>query len=212
MSDLNVKTPVILTWEFPPRVIGDMAHEVESLTLGLNKAKIAAKVVSCHESVYSYERRSNLLELYWVSNPVGTHISVITWCLTLNSEIERIVSDIFYDKKGKLDLLDVHDWHFVSAATNLRRALRVPFVFTVHSLEGQRSHGSSSALSSCIEGLEGMGVRESDLVVVKSDSLKQDIMMVHGAPSSKIVVIPQDGKDWVKEVVNAYSSIVKKER
>ena len=114
--------PVLLTWEYPPRIIGDMAHYVELLVSGLNKAKIPTSVVTCHDSSYSYERRSDLLDLFWASNPVEPHISVITWCLTLNSEIERIVSDIYYGRGGEIDLLDVHDWHFVSAGINLKKA------------------------------------------------------------------------------------------
>ncbi len=102
MTKIN---PVILTWEYPPRIIGDLAHHVGRLTQGLNKAKIPTSVVTCHNAPYSYERRSDLLELFWASNPVEPHISVITWCLTLNSEIERVVSDIYYGRNKKIDIL-----------------------------------------------------------------------------------------------------------
>jgi hypothetical protein len=201
-------TPVILTWEYPPRIIGDLAHHVDRLTQGLNKAKIPVSVVTCHNSPYLYERRSDLLELFWASNPVEPQISVITWCLTLNSEIERIVSDIYYSRDGDIDLLDVHDWHFVSAGTNLKRALGIPFIFTIHSLEDQRSHNSSSPLSSCIKGLEKMGVNESNLVITKSDSMKKKIIEIHEIPESKIIVVPPTEKDWIKEIIKAYSKAI----
>jgi len=209
---LKIITPVILSWEYPPRIIGDMARHVESLALGLNKATIQTKVVTCHNSSYKYERRSNLLELYWASNPVEPQISVITWCLTLNSEIERLVSDIYYDRKGDVDLLDVHDWHFVSAGTNLKRALGIPFVFTIHSLEDQRSPDPSSPLSSCIKGLERMGANESDLVITKSDSMKKEIMKIHEISQNKIIVVSPTEKDWIKEIIMSYRKIIPDER
>jgi hypothetical protein len=204
-------TPVILTWEYPPRIIGDLAHHVDRLTQGLNKAKIPTSVVTCHNSPYSYERRSDLLELFWASNPVEPHISVITWCLTLNSEIERIVSDIYYSRK-KIDLLDVHDWHFVSAGTNLKRALGIPFIFTIHSLEDQRSPDISSPLSSCIKGLEQMGAKESDLVITKSDSMKKEIMKTHEIQQSKIIVVSPTEQDWIKEIIKSYSKTTTNKR
>ena len=181
-----------------------MAHHVELLVSGLNKAKIPTSVVTCHNSSYSYERRTDLLDLFWASNPVEPHISVITWCLTLNSEIERIVSDIYYGKGGEIDLLDVHDWHFVSAGINLKKALGIPFIFTLHSIEDQRSLDSSSPLSSCIKGLENMGVHESELVITKSDSMKEEVIKIYNAPESKIIVIAPTEKDWIREIVKSY--------
>lgn len=205
-------TPVILTWEYPPRIIGDLAHHVDHLTQGLNKAKIPTRVVTCHNSPYLYERRSDLLELFWASNPVEPHISVITWCLTLNSEIERVISDIYYGRNREIDLLDVHDWHFVSAGTNLKRALGIPFIFTVHSLEDQRSPDSTSPLSSCIKGLERLGANESDLVITKSDSMKKEIIEIHEIPQSKIVVVSPTEKDWIKEIIKSYCKVIPNER
>jgi glycosyltransferase involved in cell wall biosynthesis len=209
---LSSLTPVILSWEYPPRIIGDMAHQVEHLTSGLNKANIPTMVVTCHNTPYMYEKRSSLLELFWASNPVEPQISVITWCLTLNSEIERIVADQYYDRRGIIDLLDVHEWHFVSAGTTLKRALGIPFIFTIHSLEDQRSPDTSSPLSSCIKGLERMGTKESDLVITKSDSMKKEIMKIHEIPENKIIVVPQTGENGIKEVIKSYRKITPNKR
>jgi hypothetical protein len=205
-------TPVILSWEYPPRIIGDLAHHVYRLTQGLNKAKIQTSVVTCHNSPYLYERRSDLLELFWASNPVEPHRSVITWCLTLNSEIERVVSDIYYGGNGEINLLDVHDWHFVSAASNLKRALGVPFIFTVHSLEDHRSPDPTSPLISCIKGLERMGVTESELVITKSDSMKKEIIVIHEIPQSKIVVVSPTEQNRIKEIIKSYSKVIPNKR
>jgi glycosyltransferase involved in cell wall biosynthesis len=196
--------PVILTWEFPPRIIGDMAHQLENLTSGLSKVNVPITIITCHNSPFVYEKRSNFLAVYWASNPVEPHISVITWCLTLNSEIERIFSDIFYDGHRKKTLLDVHDWHFVPAGISLKKALGIPFVFSIHSLEDQRSSDPSSSLSSCIRGLERRGAIESDLVITRSDSMKKDIIMIHGVPENKIIVIPSYKPNWIREIIKAY--------
>jgi hypothetical protein len=184
-----------------------MAHQVERLTSGLSKANIPVTLITCHNAPFVYEKRSDLLKVYWALNPVEPHISVITWCLTLNSEIERIFSDIFYEGHNKKAVLDVHDWHFVSAGISLKKALGIPFVFTIHSLEDQRSSDPSSSLSSCIRGLERRGVNESDIVITKSDSLKKDIMRIHGISQDKIIVVPLYRPNWIKEIIRAYQLI-----
>jgi 1,4-alpha-glucan branching enzyme len=200
-------TPVILTWEYPPRIIGELAHYVENLTADLNKAKIPVKVVTCHDQKYKYEKRSELLEIFWGSNPVETHISILTWCLTLNSEFERIISDIFYDKRGISLIMDVQDWHFVPAAVSLKRAHGLPFVFTLHSLEEQRAPGSTYALSSCIKGLESMGLQEADLVLAKTDQMKAIITKSYNIPNEKVIVLPIKGSNRTRNIVNAYKLI-----
>ncbi len=167
MESLAMFTPVILTWEYPPNIVGDLSHYVEALATGLNNAKAPVRVVTCHDSGFLHEKKGELLDIYWASNPVKSQISVLTWCLSFNAEMERIVSDIYYEKPDTGYVLDVQDWHFVPAGVSLKRAHGLPFVFTLHSLEEQRSPGSTYALSSCIRGLEAMGILESD-----SSSLK----------------------------------------
>ena len=196
--------PLILTWEYPPRVVGDMAHYVENLASELNKIKKRVKVVTCHDSAFSYEKRNGYLEVYWASNPVEPHISVLTWCLTLNSEMERIVSDIVYENKATDYVLVVQDWHFVPAGVSLSRAHRLPFVFTLHSLEEQRSPGSNYALNSCIKGLETMGLRESNLVLVKNDSMERAVIESYGVPEQKVAVVPANSQNLGKRMAAAY--------
>jgi hypothetical protein len=203
-------TPVILTWEYPPRVVGDLSHYVESLAAGLNEASLPVRVVTCHDSDYLHEIKTGLLEIFWASNPVKTHISVLTWCLSFNSEMERIVSDLVYDQPEVEYILDVQDWHFVPAATSLKKAHGLPFILTIHSLEEQRSPGSSYALSSCIRGLERMGLLESDLVIVKTDQTRKLIVDIYHVPEERVVVIPIEDPDWVSKVGDCYRLIARR--
>ena len=196
--------PVIIAWEYPPRIIGEMAHHLDRLSLELSKANTSVTIVTCHDRPYSHEKRFEHLDVYWASNPVNPHISVITWCLTLNTEVERIIANIFYARHGKIDLIDIHDWHFVSAGVSLKKALSLPFVFTIHSLEDQRSRDPNSPLSSCIRGIERIGTRESGFVITKSDSMKEEIMRIHETPSEKIIVIPPEEQDWITETIKTY--------
>jgi hypothetical protein len=201
------KIHAILTWEYPPRIVGQMAHHVERLATELSKGMVPVSVITFHDSPYAHETVSECLEVHRISNPVEPHVTVVTWSLTLNSEVQRIVSDIYYGKLGDLNLLDVHDWHFVAAAAVLKRALGIPFIFTIHSLEDHRTPDPSSSLSSCIRGLEWLGIFESELVITLSDWMKSEIERIHAAPQFKVRAIPPSSPSWIKETLAAYQKV-----
>jgi len=206
MDSFAMLTPVILTWEYPPNIIGDLSHYVEGLASRLIDAKVPVRVVTCHDHGFQHEKKGELLDIYWASNPVKSQISVLTWCLSFNAEMERIVSDLYYEKPGDSYVLDVQDWHFVPAGVSLKRAHGIPFVFTLHSLEEQRSPGSTYALSSCIRGLEAMGILESDLIVVKNEQMRKLVIEGYKTPEEKVVAIQSGDPDEIKKTLNCYAS------
>jgi glycogen(starch) synthase len=193
---------IILTWEYPPRVVGQMAYEVDILASKISN-NLPVSVVTFNDGAYSVESKSHTLEIHRVPNPVTPHATIVTWSVSLCSEIERIVADIYYAREKREMLLDVHGWHFIPAAVALKKALKIPFAFTPHSLEEHRSGDPSSALSSCIRGIEWLGLYESSLVVVDSLWMKEQVQKIHSVPQSKIK-IPKD----TEELLSSYQKIL----
>ena len=58
-----------------------------------------------------------------VSNPVRTHIGVLTWVLTLNQEVERAAANVYYEAAKQVDAIDAYDWHFIPAAVTMKYGL-----------------------------------------------------------------------------------------
>jgi len=197
--------PAILTWEYPPRVIGDLAYYVERLARGLSDKGAKVNVISFHEARPATEGVSPNLQLHWMQNPVDPHLNSVTWSLSLCSEAERVAADLFYGPGPGVDLLDVHDWHFVSAAVGLKKSLDLPFIFTVHSLEGQRSRDLSSPLSSCITGLEWLGLFESAAILATSPRVKSQVEAVHKVPPTKVRLIDASSPSWLDDTLKAYT-------
>jgi hypothetical protein len=98
----------------------------------------------------------------------------------------------------------VQDWHFVPAAVSLKRALKIPFVFSIDSLEGHRSRGSRSPLNLSIMSVESLGVNEADRIVVKSDWMKREVNQACNAPLEKIEVVSPSSPHWIDEILIAY--------
>ncbi len=195
---------IIFTWEFPPRIVGQLSHYVNKLAIDLVKKSVDTYVVTYHDSWVGYHQGADGVKAYRVSNPVKSQINIITWALNLNQEVERVAADIFYFVKREVDLIDVCDWHFTSAAVSLKRGLGIPFVFSIDSLEDHRSHGSSAPLSLSIKGLELLGVDEAERVLVKSEWMKQEVKRIYKTPLEKIDIVSPYSQAWIDEILIAY--------
>ena len=134
---------IVFSWEYPPRIVGKLSDYVKTLATQLVKYQTQPYVVTYHYYLVGEHDDSNGVKTFWVTNPVRTHIGVLTWVLTLNQEVERVAANIYYAADKQVDLIDVHDWHFIPAAVTLKKALAIPFVYSVESLEEHRSHGAN---------------------------------------------------------------------
>ncbi|NIQ05437.1 MAG: glycogen/starch synthase, partial [Candidatus Korarchaeota archaeon] len=90
---------IILSWEFPPRIVGKLADYVKELAAHLVKEGVDAYVVTYHDFLTGEKEEPEGVRTYRVTNPVRTHIGVITWVLTLNQEVERVAAKIYYNTK-----------------------------------------------------------------------------------------------------------------
>jgi hypothetical protein len=198
---------IIFTWEFPPRIIGQLAYYVNKLAAELVKKNVDVWVVTYNDSWTGFHQGADGIKAYRISDKVRPHINVLTWMLSLNQEAERVVADIYYSTKHEVDLIDVHDWHFVPAAVTLKKALRVPFVFSIDSIEPHRSRNSSAALSSSIRSMEFLGTSEAAKILVKSEWMKQELKRCYNTLDSMVEVVSPDVESWINNVLAVYQKL-----
>ncbi len=198
---------IIFSWEYPPRVVGRLAEYVSALSIQLVKNKVETNVVTYHEFLTGATKEANGVNTFRVSNPVRTHIGVLTWVLTLNQEVERVAANIYFNANKQIDLIDVYDWHFVPAAVTLKAALDIPFVYSVESLEDHRSPAANTPYSMAIKSIEWLGFYEAEKVSVKTESMKDDIIRIYQVPREKIIVVNPEVNSWMKELLTLYKTI-----
>jgi glycogen(starch) synthase len=197
---------LIFSWEYPPRVVGKLADYVKELAVQLAKNMVETWVVTYHDYMTG-EFEEDGVKTYKVINPVKTHISVLTWVLTLNQEVERVAANIYYKVGGRIDLIDVQDWHFIPAAVTLKKAFGIPFVYSVESLEDHRSHGANSPFNMAIKSIEWLGMYEAGWVVVKSEWMADEAIRIYKVPETKIKVVKPGSARWIKTILEIYKSL-----
>jgi glycosyltransferase involved in cell wall biosynthesis len=198
---------IIFSWEYPPRIVGQLADYVEKLAVQLVKNNEKTWVVTYHDFLKGEYEGPEGVKTFRVTNPVHTHIGVLTWVLTLNQEVERVAANIYYDTKKQVDLIDMHDWHFIPAAVTLKKALNIPFVYSVESLEEHRSHGANSPFNMSIKSIEWLGMYEAGKLVAKSEWMRDEIVRIYKVPADKTKVIPPKSKDWIKDTLETYKNV-----
>jgi len=89
---------IIFSWEYPPRIVGQLAAYVKMLAVQLVTNHTEPYVVTYGDYLTGEYDEPEGVKTFRVTNPVRTHIGVLTWVLTLNQEVERVAADIYYDK------------------------------------------------------------------------------------------------------------------
>ena len=192
-------------------MVGQLSGYVKALSTQLAKNKVDVNVVTYDDASTGQTQELTGVKTFRVTNPVRTHIGVLTWVLTLNQEVERAAANIYYDADKQIDLMDVYDWHFIPAAVTLKNGFGIPFVYSVETLEDHRSPNALSSYNMAIKSIEWLGLYEAKRVSVKSEWMQDEIIRIHKVPKEKIAVISTDPSIWIKEVLKLYRSTEGKE-
>jgi glycosyltransferase involved in cell wall biosynthesis len=198
---------IFLSWEYPPRVVGQLSGYVSSLSTQLANHKVEVNVVTYDESTIGLTTEPSGVKTFRVTNPVKTHIGVLTWVLTLNQEVEREAANVYYESNKHVDFVDVFDWHFIPAAVTIKNALGIPFVYSVESLEDHRSPNASSSYNLAIKSIEWLGFYEAKKVAVKSEWMKDEVIRLYNVPPDKISVISPESETWINDIMKFYYTI-----
>jgi glycosyltransferase involved in cell wall biosynthesis len=199
---------ILFSWEYPPRVVGQLAEYINVLATQLVKNKVETYVVTYHEFLSGAAEEASGVKIVRVTSPVHANIGVLTWILTLNQEIERVAANIYYQADKQIDLINVYDWHFIPAAVTLKNALDIPFVYSVESLEDHRSPNSNTPYNMSIKSIEWLGFYEAKKVSAKSEWMRDEIVRIYNVPKEKVTVVSPSTNSWIKDIILLYSGAV----
>ena len=200
---------LIFSWEYPPRKIGQLAEYVDALSKKLIENGILTNVITYHDFLTGVVQEPSGVKIVRVANPVKNHISLLTWILTLNQEIERAAANIIYQQNKKINLINVHDWHFIPAAITIKSAFGIPIIYSIESLEDHRSLQSNKPYNMAIKSIEWLGCYEADKISVKTLAIKKAAMKFYNVPDNKIKILGSDTSSNIQELEKMLTSIKK---
>lgn len=180
---------LMLTWEYPPRVVGGIARVVHDLSHRLIKDGHDVTVITYRDGDTLYYENDKGVEVHRVDNYMIKSNSFIDWILQLNFNMIAKASELI-SKGEKFDVIHAHDWLVANAAKALKHAYDIPIVATIHATESGRNSGIHDENQRYINDTEWLLTYEATEVIVNSNYMKGHVQGLFGLPFDKIDVIP----------------------
>ncbi len=179
---------LMLTWEYPPRIVGGIARVVHDLSKRLIKDGHEVTVVTYQDGDTPEYENDKGVEVYRVQNYMIHPNNFIDWVMQLNFNMVAKASELI-QKNGKFDVIHAHDWLVANAAKTLKTSFDIPVVATIHATEAGRNSGIHDETQRYINDTEWLLTYEATEVIVNSNFMKGHVQGLFGLPFDKINVV-----------------------
>ena len=180
---------LMLTWEYPPRVVGGISRVVHDLSHRLIKDGHEVTVVTYRDGDTPYYENDKGVDVYRVDNYMINPNNFIDWIMQLNFNMVAKATELM-SKGNKFDVIHAHDWLVANAAKTLKHSFNIPIVATIHATESGRNSGIHTETQRYINDTEWLLTYEATEVIANSNFMKSEIQRLFGLPFEKINVIP----------------------
>ncbi|WP_416905101.1 glycosyltransferase family 4 protein [Micromonospora echinospora] len=184
---------LMLSWEYPPVLVGGLGRHVHALSLALVAAGHEVTVVTRHAEGAPLEEYADGVRIVRaaedpVTFPLATG-SLLAWTMAFNHTLTRAA--LRAAESGGYDVVHAHDWLVAHTAMTLRDHLDVPLVSTIHATEAGRHQGwLPEEMNRTIHGVEHWLSNESGRVIVCSGYMRDEVTGLFGVPAGRVDVVP----------------------
>ena len=193
----------VLVYEYPPKIVGGLGtyateitrkfvlldHDVTVFTMNDDEGSLPTREIwrgiEIHRPIH-IDISDSLPDV--VAEDVkkwGRGLQFFSKVLMYNYlSASKLINELVRKDEFKFDLVVAHDWLSIIAGAAIKRELKLPLVFHVHSTEKGRTLGNGSEV---ISNLELRGGKTADMVITVSNAMKEELKQL-GFPEEKIRV------------------------
>ena len=197
---------MMLSWEYPPRVIGGISPHVYSLSRSLVDVGVKVYVVTCDFPGAPAHETIDGVEVYRIDSYKTPSPDFATWVYLMNLNMQTEAAALAASLPGKIDIFHAHDWLVATAGIGLKHVFRKPLLVTMHSTEVGRRDGTHTATEKMIHETEAWLTYEAWKVICCSDYMVQHVKWAFGLPDNKLVMVPNGVNPRVYETISSQSS------
>jgi glycogen(starch) synthase len=195
---------LMVSWEYPPVVVGGLGRHVYHLSTALAAAGHEVVVLSrrptgtdpsTHPSTDEVRDGVRVLAAAQDPHEFDFGRDMMAWTLAMGHSMVR--AGLALGLRGgtggtpwQPDVVHAHDWLVAHPAIALAEFFDVPLVSTIHATEAGRHSGwVSGPISRQVHAVESWLVRDSDSLITCSASMSEEITELFGPGLSEIRVI-----------------------
>lgn len=192
----------MVSWEYPPVVIGGLGRHVHHLSTALAAAghdvvvlsrRPAGTDPSTHPTADDRSEGVRVIAAAHDPHEFSFGTDMMAWTLAMGHAMIRAGLNLKKPGSGRPwrpDVVHAHDWLVAHPAVTLAQFYDVPMISTVHATEAGRHSGwVSGAISRQVHAVESWLVRESDSLITCSASMGDEINELFGPGLAGITVI-----------------------
>ena len=180
---------LMLTWEYPPRIVGGIARVVHDLSQRLIKDGHEVTVITYKDGDAPEYESDKGVQVYRIENYMIRPNNFIDWIMQMNFNMIAKANELIANGE-KFDTIHAHDWLVAYAAKTLKHSYNIPLVSTIHATESGRNSGIHDEVQRYINDTEWLLTYESSEVIVNSNYMKCELQRLFGLPFEKINVVP----------------------
>lgn len=177
---------LVLTWEFPPRLVGGIARHVEELYPELVKLGHEIHLITVEFGQAPHFEIVDGVHVHRVAVP--KHEDFFQWITAMNQSMGQHGGKLMLEEGG-FDVIHGHDWLVADAAIALKHHFRTPMVATIHATEHGRHSGIFNPIQQSVHGKEKLMVHEAWRVIVCTNFMRREVELTLCTPWDKIDVV-----------------------
>ncbi len=180
----------MLSWEYPPRIVGGIAPHVYNLSRALSHREVDTYVVTCDFPGTLSREEIDGTHVFRVDSYKNPSPDFASWIYLMNINMQKEAAEIISNTHGSINLIHAHDWLVADAVIGLKHIFRIPLVVTFHSTEIGRRNGLHTTYQRMIHETEVWLAHEAWKVLCCSNYMASHLSWAFGLPREKIEVIP----------------------
>ena len=177
---------LVLTWEFPPRIVGGIARHV---------AELYPEIIKLGHEIHLITSEFGQAPMYEVVEgvqvhrvPIGWSNDFFHWVANLNISMGTQGGKLMLEE-GPFDIIHAHDWLVGDAAIALKHHFKVPLIATIHATEHGRYNGIHNDDQRYVNGKEKLLAYNAWRIIVCTNYMRREIESTLESPWDKIDVI-----------------------
>lgn len=182
---------LMLSWEYPPHIVGGLGKHVLELAPPLVAAGVEVQVLTpLLRSGAASEVTPDGVQVTRVEPPHMGDYGFVSFAEQVNETLAQAARAI-QTSGVYFDLIHAHDWLTARAAVQLKHAWRVPLIATIHATERGRWQGSVwNEQTERINSIEWQLTYEAWRVITCSQFMANQVQEYFSTPGDKVEVIP----------------------
>ncbi|MEP7021686.1 MAG: glycosyltransferase family 4 protein [Pseudonocardiales bacterium] len=191
---------LMLSWEYPPLVVGGLGRHVEALARELTVAGHDVRVVARGDGEFIVdELRDGVRVRRSALDPIAidfTTETLLSWAQAAEHSLLRAALPAV--RRWRPDVVHAHDWLVAQTGVTLAQLTGAPLVVTIHATESGRNQGwLSKPLNVAIHSVERWLAQQAAAVITCSSAMHDEVTKLFELPDEQVTVVP-NGIDPVR--------------